>query len=129
MNVKNKYNLIVLLIVVILGSYFYFNVLNPDRNWIKYSSSDSSNMDIYYDKNSIKKRFLSNEYQILIKDKGTLLVDVYDDWGNFVGKKKEYVNENNLFYINLTNNTWRFSHSPFERNIEGSGMGELLEKL
>jgi hypothetical protein len=86
-------------------------------------------MDIYYDKNSIKKRFLSNEYQILIKDKGTLLVDVYDDWGNFVGKKKEYVNENNLFYINLTNNTWRFSHSPFERNIEGSGMGELLEKL
>ena len=129
MNAKNKYNLVIVLIVVILGSYFYFNVLNPDRNWIKYSSSDSSNIDIYYDKNSIKRRFFSNEYQLLIKEKGTHMVNVYDDWGDLVGKKKKYVNENNLFYLDLKNNTWRFSHSPFERNIKGSGMGELYKEI
>lgn len=113
--------LLLLLITVTLLIYFYFNILNPKREWIKYKSSNEFNCDttIYYDENSIKKRFLFlNEYQILIKTKGECLVNIYDDWGNIIGKETKSINENQMYYFNLKKNTYRYSHSPFEKELE-----------
>jgi hypothetical protein len=98
---------------------------------VKYTTINDGicSIDIYYEQNATRKRFFQNEYQILIKDKGECTVNIYDDWGNVIGKKIEKVNSNELYYVDLENNTWRFSHSPFEKDIEGSGMGELYKEI